>query len=481
MDRIDKKIRNRLGVIGLEQGTYVRKYRSKRLKKLQSYMDKTQYDHKMDWFAAEDMEQFIPLRQRKPFIISPLPKVHTERVNSKLFGIEVFPKFKIEDDDEAQQLLNLLVKEIGLQSHIKHMGHTLLSLGSAFCSFTFEDDALVIETHNPNHCYPEFNTKQELTFVKVQYVFEDQEDIDEETSEPKKKWYRKDFGMNIDVLYDNPEYLPDTEPDFKIIDQEEHNLEMVQGQWFKMTKDPRKMDGISVIEDITDITDSISYTLSQSDRAVEYGTDPQTVFSGMTQDELDSLTKSKDWAWVLGREGSAQFLEQSGSGVTAAQEHDQRLVQKAQEITRAIYHEPEKIIGSAQSGIAMKALYSVLVDFINEVRPVVEEQLIKMMVKMMLMLVKLNKDGAETPIIMPKGYKPKSLDITVSWGDIFPLSLQDFQALASTLQSLASANIISRETVLRILSQYQWVSVDDIDKELNRINTQKEFNQFFGG
>ena len=163
------------------------------------------------------------------------------------------------------------------------------------------------------------------------------------------------------------------------------------------------------------------------------------------------------------------------------QEQDRRIRQAAQEITRAIFHDPEKITGSAQSAVAMKVLYAPLVDFILEVRPIVEHSMIKLITKIFLLFIKFNSQGVQLPIQMPANYNPKSIDISVKWKDVFPMTIQDFQQLSTVLTSLSNANIISRETVLEKLSQYPWLKIDDIQQEVSKVDNQKQFNPFFGG
>ena len=164
-----------------------------------------------------------------------------------------------------------------------------------------------------------------------------------------------------------------------------------------------------------------------------------------------------------------------------AAEQDGRLRQSAQENTRSIFHDPEKIVGNAQSAIAMKVLYAPLVDLINETRPIIGVALVSLVSKMVSTMVLQNGRGADLPLEMPAGYKPKSMDMSLKWGEVFPLTVQDFQQISSALSNLASGNIMSRETVLRKLSKYPWVSIDDIEDEVKKVNTQKEFNTFFGG
>ena len=117
-------------------------------------------------------------------------------------------------------------------------------------------------------------------------------------------------------------------------------------------------------------------------------------------------------------------------------------------------------------------------ELINQYRPFVAKSLIKLSQKMMLTLVILNQGGAELSFQMPPQWKPQSIDISVSWPKIFPLTTLDIQQLVSVGVQLASGNIVSRESVLRWLMKEIDLGIDDIENEILRINGQKEFNTF---
>ena len=149
----------------------------------------------------------------------------------------------------------------------------------------------------------------------------------------------------------------------------------------------------------------------------------------MQVDELENLIKSKDKSWSLGQEGDAQFLELSNTGVASAMEVEMHLQRKAQEITRAIMHDPDKIVGAAQSAKAMEVLNGPLVELINELRPMFGKHLIKLVKKIVIIC----NSGDVTNAIkwrIPDGFDIEQDKINLEWGEIFPPSSKHTQHLS---------------------------------------------------
>lgn len=479
--RSQKKAMNNLGVkastLMLEKKDM---YRSERLHKICEYVNSTQYDHLSDWDSCENSDQYVPLNKRKPKIIYPFAQVLSERVASKLLGRDTFPKLDMPDDPDTMELLKLMMRASYVKSELLKAIETFVSHNSVFVRFKVVQGSLKYEYYNPKYCYPEFDDAGELIKMVIRYTYDDQEDLDE-NGKPRKKWYQIELGQMVDVLYDNPLFTSGQKPEFTPVSSVEHDLGMVQGEWFRngYNKHNPDGDGKTIVEKCYSFMDALNYNLSQSDRAVLYGQDPQLIVNGMDEDEVDVLIKSSSKGWNLGREGEARFLEVGGSGVETGKEHRLDLKRDVQDIARVVMLDPEKIVGSAQSAKAMEVLHGPLVELINQMRPHVERGIIKLMQKSLAAIVILNKRGMELIFDIPPQYVPASLEITAQWPAIFPLTVQDKQQIISMFMQLSSNNILSRETVLRnILAQIPDIEVDDIEAEINKVNTQQQFNTF---
>ena len=99
--------------------------------------------------------------------------------------------------------------------------------------------------------------------------------------------------------------------------------------------------------------------------------------------------------------------------------------------------------------------------------------------KMMMALSQFNARGEELQITMPPGYTPTSLEIELTWPQVFPLTIMDMQGLMTIASGLASANMISRATALKwLMAKGVDLGVEDIEAETAVINAQQEFNTF---
>ena len=482
MSRSEKRANNILGVNQNGFGVKGAHHRSNIIKTVDRYLDGSAYDGLSDWSeGCYDDDSYIPIDKRKPKIIFPFAKIFSDRVSSKLVGASTFPKFKIEDDEEAEFFLNnLVVPGSFFRAKMLGVAKDLILRTSSFARFKFSDGNVQIMRYNSNYCYPEFDNSGGLEKVDIKYVYKTNE-TDSSSGQMIKRWYKESLTKNTDILYDNPVYKENSEPVFEVVESAEHNLGFVQGEWFRVGDDIHSPDGEDdpIIYQMTEFIDAINYNLSLSDQAVNYGTEPQLAISGMDTEDAESLIKSATKTWLLGREGKADFLEIGGSGVSNARDQRDDYLKMFQHIARVVLLDPEKMAKNAQSGKAMEVMHGPLVELINELRPWMEKGMIGMLQKISTTAILLNLQGFETQFLMPKGWQPQSLNIKSIWPPIFELTTQDKQQIVSIGLQAASGNVISRDTALRwIQSQGVDFGVDDYELEVQKVNTQQKFNTF---
>ena len=238
MSRAEKRANNNLGVIQIPSngmGVQKRHYRSQVLKKVDDYLNSTQYDGLADWDDSIccDTDSYVKLKDRKPKIIFPFAKIYQDRMSSKLAGASTFPKFKIEDDDEADYFLNsLLIKGSFFKAKMQSLAKDLALRTSSFARFKFSDGQLQIIKYNSNYCYPVFDDAGELESIEIKYVY-DTDEVDEQTGKMVKEWFKLELTKDADILYDNPRYHENSDPEFEIEEQVDHGFGFVQGEWFR--------------------------------------------------------------------------------------------------------------------------------------------------------------------------------------------------------------------------------------------------------
>jgi len=482
--RGDKKAERNLGYIQLAKGDTPSKkkskpYRSEHLEEILKYYEDRAYDGKIDWFEAEKMsgDTPIPKRDRKPFIRLNLPKLFSSRLASKLCGSQTFPQIKLEEDPDTQFYLNMIINT-GLLSSKLVQGARLLALnGSALVRFYVVGGRFKVEAFNSNYCYPEFDQAGDLEKVVIQYVYKDYEELDKH-GKPKKKWYRADLSKEADILYDRPDYDPEVEPKFQVIEEVKHGLGFVQAEWFRTSESSTSPDGISLVDDCIPWLDELNYSLCRSHRAVEYNQDPQLTMKGMDEDEINELVRSNENAWNLGRDGDAGFLESGLNGVESAVQLRDKARVFLQDLTRIVLMDPEKFAGHAQSGKALEILHGPLIELIDELRPQFASHFTNLVVKMAIVNLILAKKGFPAPVSVPPEYEPQTLNFSVQWPPVFPMTTQDLLERVRWVGEAVQRNLVSRRTGVATLAKD--FGVEDVDLELQMIETQPQLGGGFG-
>lgn len=479
-ERFRKRVQNNLGIISDRTlGYQSKRFRKPELELYDAYYENRQYCKLLPWDnTKDDSGEYIPVRKRAPRINYAFAKTLARRVSARLVGSRTFPSFNIEEDPDTQRYLQAIMIASGLQSSILEPAREALAVGSAFLRFYIHEGQFVLQHYKSKFCYPTFSPSGELKAVTIKYVYEDPEDLDED-GDPKEKWFRMDLGPDADILYDNPDFDEDSEeePLFNVASVAQHGLGFVQGEWLRTVRGSNP-DGYSLIEDILDFIDDINYSLSQSSQAVSYNQDPQLAINGMNNEDLDELIRSSAKGWNLGKEGKAQFLETNLSGVERASELRDKMRLGINDIARVVFLDPDKLNAQTMSGKAMEILHGPLVELIEELRPVFEPSLKSMAVKMALANLILEDRGMPTPVSIPDGYKIRSLDIVTAWPPIFQNTMVDLKDKVGVTSQATASNLISRETGTRYLAKD--FGVEDIDAEIQKINSQPVLNPFGG-
>lgn len=475
--RSELRAANNLGVI-YAGSSLKQKFRRPELDLYDAYYEGRQYCGLTPWDQSQFSDgQYIPVRQRCPRIQYEFAKVLAARLASKLVGSRTFPFLKVEDDPDTEAYLQAINQTARLKAYLVEPVRRMIVAGSSFIRFYVVEGQFKIQCYLSKWCYPEFDKSGTLEQIRIQYVYEDEMDRDSQ-NKPKKKWYKLVLTKTKDIKFDNPEFNGDSEPKFKVVESVEHNLGFVQGEWLKTADKTNSIDGDSLIEPVLGFIDELNYSLSQSSTAIQYNQDPQLALTKMDEEDVDKLIRSSAKAWNLGKEGEAMFIEAGMTGVEKAVELRDKVRMSIQDVTRIIMLDPEKIVGNAQSAKAMEVLHGPMVELIEELRPMLEKSITSLVLKMALANLILNEMGALTPVTIPEGYAPQSLNVTVQWPEIFPMTMEDLQKKVSIVSQVTGANVISRETAMKWIAKD--FGIENIEEELAKIAAQPVINPFGG-
>lgn len=475
--RIDQRVKNNLGKIRvpLPQDADL-KFRNTKLEVLDAYYENRQYDHLQPWQDKCDFDgNHMSIYERKPSINAGLATIVCQRVASKLVGKSHFPSFKVEGDDNTNEYLRFILKASNLQYNLLEPVRRMGAAGSCLVRYYFVEGKIQIEHYLSKYCYPVFNSVGELESVTIRYVTQ----IDDETNEkgePVYRWFQLKLTETSDIEYNNPLYKEKEAPRFSVVSEVTHSLGFVQAEWLRIAKVNGQVDGPSLIYDGLDFFDSINYSLSQSDKAVAYNQDPQLLLNKIDEESVASLIKSAAKGWNLGSEGDARFLEAGMSGVETALEFRDKVKLAMTDLTRVALMDPDKMVAHATSGKALEILSGPFVDLIQEIQSPVEESIKNILVKMAVTNLVIIQRGGQPAVTIPLGFAPSSLIVTVTWPPIFPMTMEDLQKKVAIAVSASSGNIISRETATRYIAKE--FGVEDIEDEINKVNTQPILNPF---
>jgi len=472
--------KNNLGIIGLPNDKKKLKFRDEKLELLDSYYENTQYDHLMDW--EQDCyadNTHIPIRERCPRIKMPIAKMMASRLTSMLIGGDAFPDLRIDNMPDEQEFIKAVVRESHIKYRILEPFKRMINCGSAFVRFYISGGTMKMEHFSSKYCYPTFDESDQLENVVIKYVFEDPDETDNDGNY-QKKWFKMELTKMSEIIYDTPNFDPDStdEPEFTVVEQVDHELGFVQGTWFRTSEDRHSIDGYSMIADCLDFIDEMCYSLSQSSTAVQYNQDPQLAFNSMDEDEMEKVIRSAAKSWNLGREGKAEFLESNLSGVEKAIELRDKFRQNIQDVMRILLMDPEKMVGNAQSAKAMEVLHGPMVDLVREIRGVIEPQLKELLIKMEVAILRANEQGMDIPFDMPPGWQPETIIFSIKWKPIFPETIEDQQKRVSLVISAKTGGFLSRETALKNVADI--FGVEDIELEMKMVDDDPVTNPFGG-
>jgi len=470
--RAGEKARNNLGVIDLTANNSQEVFRDKKLDLYDAYYENRQYKHLPPWDSAN-----LNPRQKCPRLKMAFAKTLAQRLTSKLVGASVFPTINIPDSPDDQEFLRAILRESKLRAAILEPTRKMINTGSILFRYYLDGGAIKSEFFDAKYCYPEFQANGELEMVTIKYVFTDEDEKDA-LGNFVKKWFKLDLMMDREILYDEPEYKQNEEPEFKIESEVIHDLGFVQAEWMRTCDLPNSIDGFAMVADLTEFIDEMNYSLSQSSNAISFNQDPQLTFKGMTEDELNDVVKSSMKSWNLGLKGEAGFLESNLAGVQRAMEMRDKVRLNLQDISRIVLLDPDKIVGSAQSAKAMEVLHGPLKDLVDELRTPMEGHIKKLIQKMALTILIANSRGIPVPINIPQGYKPLTLDFEIEWPPIFQQTMEDLQKKVQVVSAATSSNLISRETGTKYLAKD--FGVDNVEEEIAKIAAQPVINPFGG-
>ena len=261
-----------------------------------------------------------------------------------------------------------------------------------------------------------------------------------------KYWFKRVWDENSESWF-LPTSVDATSPQDKHDDARsvEHGLGFVPIVWVRnLPGDAANgVDGACTFAAAIDTVIETDYLLSQAGRGLKYGSDPTLVLkdsgSGFGGDRVGGAAT----ALVLPPEGDAKLLEINGNAAAAVLAHVKELRAIALESVHGNRVSPDRV-GAAQSGRAMELMCQGLIWLADRLRVSYGEGALLSLLRLVCLASERLPGGIE---VMGKRYrKLDASGLGLRWPAWFAPSFADRQAQASTLATLVSAGIMSRQT-----------------------------------
>lgn len=449
------------------------------------YLSK-QYDGKKAWD-----DKTVPLRERKPRIIVPIFRETIEAVDRFLWSGHRFPNAVVnatrEDDqadddeigpvlnqDQAEQLtrfLGALIRNGRIAQAVREYTTSALKTTSAAVVVGVQAGYVNCYVHTGKDCTPTFDPQnpRDVIELDIQYQYPKEEQVP--GSVAKKEvwyWYRRTVTTERDICYQDVKVVAGQQPRW-VEDPEktvEHKLGFCPVVWVRTFGDcTDPVDGKPLIDPaLYPMLDAINYTVSQRQRAVEYGLDPQPYRKGVPLGEREELRKNPGQVWDLPDQAEVGFLEAQGTGTERANVHLDDLKAAFREAVGVVKMNPE-ITARNISGVALSLLYAPLISLASDLRIDLGDDAYVVLLGMALRVVTTLVQDQGLDVWVPGVKKATAMlkaaqlggvwlnpPITLEWPAFFDETETDKQARVAYTNMAVQGNLVSAVTGTRRLA-----------------------------
>jgi hypothetical protein len=399
--------------------------RARDIAKFVAYFKGTQYDGRPNWWTgvAKQGDEPVPLRERKPCIIYPLPKASVQQAVRFTFGEGKFPEIRVAEvkpedaltgmavSKDNAAILQSYISDIVEQARLKPRMRTLMRNGlharTAVAILTVREGRFEVQVARAQDCWPLFrNDDPNSDIVGLTWCYEFDKLGQDEKGEPKttRCYFRRDISETHDIAFIPPEVKPGVDPVWTIdmARTREHGLGCCPVVWIRNLEEDGcagELDGVSLFEGLFDEFDSLNLALSQRHKGIHYQGSPQPFETGVEDDDGPAAEGRKGGGGgyspaqggepdAFAVEGSAArktgpdrvqsyrsdkvkvgLIETSGKPFEAATNHVNDIRQRALEAMGVMIVDAEKVAGKGDMSAKFLALaYAPFLGLVDELR-----------------------------------------------------------------------------------------------------------------
>lgn len=460
-----------------------------------------QYDHlQYDWWGknADVMETISPMvqvplgftqpavgldvRSKRPTAPIQLAKAVVDRFTGLLFSESRKPTIAVENDPDTEAFFHAVMEQCMFWARVRQARTMGGSCGTSLITVGVRNGEYALEIHDPKHVTVLWKDRRSMipeAVLKMYKHIEYEEIIDEKTRErkgvqPVEYLYRRIISSHEDVVFKpvRADKLIDA-ANWEVESEIQHNLGFFPGVWVQNLPELEDIDGDPDCQGGWQMLDTIDRMLAQMNKGVLLNLDP-TLVLGYDHREVEAqggIRKGSDHALTLGKGGTADYLEITGSGIEAGTKLVNILKENFLSLVRCVMVDPSTISGSAQSAKAIEYIYAPMLEKADDLRA----QWGDLCVVPLLKIIEKIARAHAAPFVGPAGreiqYKfnlpprtiagadgtPERVEqklghggyIRCKWGPYFSPSEQDNQMRIQNAAAAKGAGLVDSETAIK--------------------------------
>ena len=443
--------------------------RARRLTLLKMVLNDTLYDYLPYAFHQErtGSGEYIPLRQRRPSVRYGLSRVVVEDSVALLFSEGHFPS--VDSSDKAVRAATAcLIRDTRLNSVMVDAA-LRGSVGSVAILMRVLNGRIFLKAVDTAFLTPEWDPAAPDTLVRVTERMKvpgsalacqgyDIDDLDGDW------WFQRQWDADQERWFAPVKACNPWAP---ILDESRsvrHGLGFVPIVWIRNLPGDGAVDGAATFRAAIETSIEIDYQLSQAGRGLKYSSDPTLLIKEPAG--LDgTMIRGASNALVVSEKGDARLLEIGGTASQAVIDYVRVLRELALESVHGNRADASRLSVPA-SGRALELMNQGLLWLADNLRVSYGENGLLPLLRMMLRATEtysLKIDGSLMPPL------DTNAQLSLRWPDWYPPDSADRQRDAATLVSLVDADMISRESALRILAPDY--DIADAGDEIGRITS----------
>jgi hypothetical protein len=411
--------------------------------------------------------EYVPVRDRRPSVRYPLPRIVVDDAVSLLFSEAHFPRVQCADPEAAQALRDV-IRESCLNG-VMIDAATRGSVGSVALKLLITRSGRVhVQVMPTRFLTPEWDQEEPGELVRVVEKYKvGAKDLVRDgypvADDGAFHWFQRVWDREAETWY-----LPwpvegaiDAVPQ---IDETpgrttRHGLGFVPIVWIRNLPGGDEIDGSCTFEQAIETSIEIDYQLSQAARGLRYSSDPTLLIREPAGEPGTPIVKSAGKALVVAEGGDAKLLEIDGSAAGAVIDFVRALRELALEAIHGNRANADRV-SAAQSGRALELLYQAVIWLADRLRISYGEY---GLLALLRMIVKASQTrplrvGARDAVRFPP-----DLALSLKWPPYIEPSEQDQLVTAQGLLALIDAQIISRRTATQHVAAA--LDIDDIAAE----------------